>query len=43
MAHLRRLHFQNRQYCSTISAASLPDFSDSYLEEIKVSDLDQLI
>ncbi|XP_054164639.1 tryptophan 5-hydroxylase 1-like, partial [Oppia nitens] len=35
MAHLRRLHFQNRQYCSTISAASLPDFSDKYFEEIK--------
>ncbi|CAG2105655.1 unnamed protein product, partial [Medioppia subpectinata] len=48
MAHLRRLHFQNRKYCSTISAASLPDFSDSYLEEIKkkirkITEIDETI
>ena len=37
MAHLRRIHFQSRRCCSTPSAASLGDFSDRYLDEIKVS------
>ena len=38
MAHLRRFHYQSRRCCSLTqpSVASLPDFSDSYLEEIKV-------
>jgi tryptophan 5-monooxygenase len=34
MAHLRRFHYQ--RCCSTPAVASLPDFSDRYLEEIKV-------
>ncbi|UXI23293.1 hypothetical protein NH340_JMT09236 [Sarcoptes scabiei] len=35
MAHLRRIHFQSRKCCSSVSAASMPDFSDSYFEELK--------
>lgn len=35
MAHLRRIHFQSRKCCSTVSAASMPDFSDGYFEELK--------
>lgn len=38
MAHLRRFHYQSKgRCCSTPAVASLPDFSDSYFEEIKVS------
>lgn len=38
MAHLRRFHYQSSgRCCSTPAVASLPDFSDSYIEEIKVS------
>ena len=32
----RRTNFQRRRCCSTPAMASLPDFSDSYIEEIKV-------
>lgn len=35
MAHLRRIHFQSRKCCSTVSVASMPDFSDNYFEELK--------
>ncbi|XP_046917129.2 tryptophan 5-hydroxylase 1-like [Dermatophagoides farinae] len=35
MAHLRRIHFQSRKCCSSVSAASMPDFSDNYFEELK--------
>ncbi|KAH9418557.1 Tryptophan 5-hydroxylase 1 [Dermatophagoides pteronyssinus] len=35
MAHLRRIHFQSQKCCSSISAASMPDFSDNYFEELK--------
>lgn len=35
MAHLRRIHFQGRKCCSTVSVASMPDFSDGYFEELK--------
>lgn len=37
MAHLRRIHYQGKRCCSTPAVASLPDFSDKYFEEIKVS------
>ncbi|KAI1291017.1 Tryptophan 5-hydroxylase 1 [Halotydeus destructor] len=35
MAHLRRFRFQSRRCCSQPAVASLPDFTDSYLELIK--------
>ncbi|XP_074605644.1 tryptophan 5-hydroxylase 1-like [Brevipalpus obovatus] len=35
MDNLRRFRFQSRRCCSTPAVASLPDFSDSYLEDLK--------
>ncbi|XP_015786532.1 tryptophan 5-hydroxylase 1-like [Tetranychus urticae] len=35
MNNLRRYRFQTRRCCSTPAVASLPDFSDSYLEDLK--------
>ncbi|KAG8197900.1 hypothetical protein JTE90_020279 [Oedothorax gibbosus] len=37
-ASVRRSTFQNRRCCSSPAMASLPDFSDSYIEEIKVKE-----
>jgi len=37
MQNIRRIRFQSRRCCSTPAAASLPDFSDKFFEDLKVS------
>lgn len=37
MTHFRRYEFKKRRYCSTPAVANLHDFSDNFVEELKVS------
>lgn len=37
MTHFRRYEFKKRRYCSTPAVANLQDFSDNFVEELKVS------
>lgn len=37
MTHFRRYEFKKRRYCSTPAVANLHDFSDNFVELLKVS------
>lgn len=36
MTHYRRFEFKKRRYCSTPAVANLQDFTDSFVEDLKV-------
>lgn len=37
MTHFRRYEFKKRRYCSQPAVANLHDFSDNFVEHLKVS------